>query len=57
VSLQKIETHLDHLDARVGRIEADLHALRGEVAYGHELEDALDRITYIEKTIGIESGV
>ena len=52
-----VETRLDHLDARVGRIEADIHELRGEIVYRHEFEDALSRIKYLEKKLGIESGV
>jgi hypothetical protein len=48
---------LDHLDARVGRMEADIHELRGEIVYRHEFEDALSRIKYLEKKLGIESGV
>ena len=48
---------LDHLDARVGRMEADIHELRGEIVYHHEFEDALARIKYLEKKLGIESGV
>ena len=52
-----IDTRLDHLDARVGRIEADVHALRDEMVHRQEFQDALDRIKYIEKKLGIESGV
>ena len=48
---------LDYLDARVGRIEADIHELRGEIVYRHEFEDVLGRIKYMEKKLGIESGV
>jgi predicted nuclease with TOPRIM domain len=54
---EKIEGRLDHLDARVGRIEADMHELRDEVVRRHEFEDALAHITYLEKKLGIESGV
>ena len=53
---ETIEGRLDHLDARVGRIEADIHELRGEIVYRH-FEDALGRITYLEKKLDIESGV
>jgi hypothetical protein len=53
----RLTTRLDHLDARVGRIEADVHALRDEMVHRQEFHDALDRITYIEKKLGIESGV
>ena len=45
------------LDARVGRIEADVHTLRDEMVHRQEFHDALDRIKYIEKKLGIESGV
>ena len=53
----RLAARLDHLDARVGRIEADIHELRGEIVYRHEFEDALSRIKYLEKKLGIESGV
>jgi hypothetical protein len=53
----RLTTRLDHLDARVGRIEADVHGLRDEMVHKQEFQDALDRITYIEKKLGIESGV
>ena len=52
-----VESRLDHLDARVGRIEADVHALRDEIVHRQEFQDVLDRVTYIEKKLGIESGV
>jgi tetrahydromethanopterin S-methyltransferase subunit G len=55
--LDGIDSRLDHLDARVGRIEADIHELRDEVVHRHEFEDVLGRIKYIEKKLGIESGV
>jgi hypothetical protein len=54
---ETIDGRLDHLDARVGRIEADVHALRDEMVHRREFEDVLDRVTYIEKKLGIESGV
>ena len=38
-------------------MEADIHELRGEIVYRHEFEDALARIKYLEKKLGIESGV
>jgi tetrahydromethanopterin S-methyltransferase subunit G len=52
-----VESRLDHLDARVGRIEVDVHALRDEMVHRREFEDVLDRVTYIEKKLGIESGI
>ena len=53
----RLSTRLDTLDARVGRIEADLHALRDEMVHRSEFEDVLDHVKYIEKKLGIESGV
>ena len=54
---EEMNERLDHLDARVGRIEADVHALRDETGHRREFEDVLDRVKYIEKKLGIESGV
>jgi hypothetical protein len=53
----RLTTRLDYLDTRVGRIEADVHTLRDEMVHRQEFHDALDRIKYIEKKLGIESGV
>lgn len=55
--LDGIDSHLDNLDAHVGRIKADVHALRDEMVHRREVEDVLDRVKYIEKKLGIESGV
>jgi len=52
-----VNSHLNTLDARVGRIEADVHALRDEMVHRREFEDVLDRVKYIEKKLGIKSGV
>jgi len=53
----RLTTRLDHLDARVGRIEADIHELRDEIVYRHEFDDVLARVKYLEKQFGIERGV
>ena len=53
----RLTTRLDHLDARVGRIEADVHGLRDEMVHRQEFQDILDRVKYIERKLGIESGV
>ena len=52
-----VNSYPNNLDTRVGRIEADVHALRNEMVHRQEFHDALDRIKYIEKKLGIESGV
>jgi hypothetical protein len=54
--LESQNVRLDHIDARVGRFEAAVHALRDEMVHRQEFHDALDRIKYIEKKLGIESG-
>jgi septation ring formation regulator EzrA len=54
---QGINVRMDNLDAHVGRIEVDVHALRDEMIHRREFEDVLDRVKYIEKKLGIESGV
>src|SRR5262245_60501010 len=55
--LDKLDTRVDHLDARDGRIEADVHGLRDEMVHRQEFQDVLDRVKYIEKKLGIKSGV
>lgn len=55
--LGHLDTRVDHMDARLGRIEADLHELRDEIVYRHEFEDVLDRVKYLEKKLGIDSGM
>lgn len=55
--LDRLDTRVDHMDARLGRIEADIHDLRDEIVYRHEFEDILDRVKYLEKKLGIDSGV
>lgn len=46
-----IDSRLDNLVARVGRIEADVHTLRDEMVHRREFEDVLDRVKYIEKRL------
>jgi hypothetical protein len=55
--LDNLDARVDHFDARMGRIEADLHGLRDEMVHRHEFQDVLDRVKYIEKKLGLESGV
>jgi hypothetical protein len=55
--LDTLDGRVDIFDARLGRIEADVHALRDEMIHRREFEDVLDRVKYIEKKLGIESGV
>jgi archaellum component FlaC len=41
-NMAEVKQQLDALDARVGRIEADVHALRDEMVHRREFEDVLD---------------
>jgi hypothetical protein len=47
---------MDHLDARMGRMEADLHEIKGNIVYKYEFEDLAARVKYLETKLGIESG-
>lgn len=55
--MDSFEGRLNYSDARLGRIEADISEMRGELVYRHEFEDVLGRIKYLERKLGIESGV
>jgi predicted nuclease with TOPRIM domain len=55
--LDTLDGRVDTLDARLERIEADVHTLRDDMIHRREWEDVRDRVTYIEKKLGIESGV
>jgi hypothetical protein len=55
--LDTLDGRVGTLDARLGRIEADVHALRDEMIHRRECEDVLARVKYLEKKLGIESGV
>ena len=52
-----VDTRLDNMDARMGRMQGDISDLRGEIVYRHEFEDVLGRVKYLERKMGIESGV
>lgn len=55
-NIDTIEKKLDHTDARIARIEADISEIRGNIVYKHEFEDLASRVKYIESKLGIESG-
>jgi hypothetical protein len=48
---------MDHMDARMGRMEADFHEIKSNIVYRHEFEDIMARVKYLEQKMGIESGV
>ena len=52
----QFEGKLDHTDARVGRIEADINEMKGNIVYKFEFEDLASRVKYLESKMGIESG-
>ena len=52
----QFESKLDHSDARIGRIEADINEMKGNIVYKFEFEDLASRVKYLESKMGIESG-
>ena len=54
--IKRLDGHMDHLDARVGRMEADLNEIRGNIVYKYEFEDLMARVKYLELKLNIESG-
>ena len=54
--IKRIDDRMDHLDARMGRMEADLHEIKGNIVYKYEFEDLAARVKYLETKLGIESG-
>src|SRR3989344_3981392 len=43
----QFESKLDHTDARVGRIEADINEMKGNIVYKFEFEDLAARVKYL----------
>ena len=54
--VENIETRVGHLEASVGQIQMDMQDVKDGMVYRHEYEDSLDRIKYVERKLGIESG-
>jgi len=52
-----VDRRLDHIDARLNTIEHDIQEIRVDMVHRHEFEDALARIKYVERKLGIENGV
>lgn len=51
-----IEKRLDHMDARLSYVERDVAEIRKHFVYRDEFEDALARLRFVEKKLGINSG-
>jgi hypothetical protein len=51
-----VDARLENLDTRLSRVETNVHALRDEVVYRREFDDALARIRFLEEKAGVESG-
>ncbi len=49
----KVEMRLDHIDARLATIERDVK----DVIHREEFDDLMARVKYVEKKLGIESGM
>lgn len=52
-----LETLMGNIEARVGSIESDVKEIKENMVYRDEFDDAKYRIKYVEKKLGIESGV
>ena len=69
--VKKLDTRLDHLDASVatlqqdmqdvkkdvGDVKKDVEEVRENMVYRDEFNDVKDRVKYVEKKLGIKSGV
>ena len=51
-----VNTRLDHMSARLGVVEYDIAEIRKHFVYRDEFDDALARISLVEKKLGIKSG-
>jgi len=51
-----IEIRLAHMDQRLGVVERDVAEIRKHFVYRDEFEDALARISFLEKKLGVKSG-
>src|SRR3989338_8122398 len=54
--IKRLDGRMDHMDARLGRIEADVAEIRGNLVYKDEFEDLMARVKYLEIKAGIDSG-
>ncbi|MFY9463019.1 MAG: hypothetical protein WAP52_02430 [Candidatus Sungiibacteriota bacterium] len=52
-----LDARMDNLDARVMLLQSDVSDIKEDMVYRHEFDDARDRIKYVERKLGIESGV
>lgn len=51
-----IEAEITHINARLATLEHDVAEIRKHFVYRDEFEDALARITALEKRVGVKSG-
>jgi len=54
--LTHIDLELGHMGARMDNMERDVAEIRRHFVYRDEFEDALARISLVEKKLGIKSG-
>ncbi len=53
---EQIDDKLLHIDARLNTIEHDIDEVRRHFVYRDEFEDALARLTVVEKKLGVKGG-
>ncbi len=54
--LNRLEAEASHTNARLSVIERDVAEIRKHFVYRDEFEDALARISLLEKKVGVKSG-
>lgn len=53
----RLDARMDNLDARMGLLQSDVHDIKEDMVHQHDFEDVRDRVKYVERKLGIESGV
>lgn len=50
-----LKVNVNHIDARLGRMELDVQEIKGGMVYRHEFEDLVARVKYMESKLGIKA--
>ncbi|TSC76813.1 MAG: hypothetical protein G01um101433_660 [Parcubacteria group bacterium Gr01-1014_33] len=55
--MDKMDGHLQHIDTRLDTIEHDIAEIRKHFVYRDEFEEVLERLSAIEKRLGIKARI